>query len=297
LNYLKNKDINEMSKEELVELNKLLEIIDTKEIKRSNHDVSWFNIILYPSSLLSVYLGSQYLLKEWGINDRVAVYAALPTTGYLVYTLPQRIKNVWKEPEPWKTIGLNRSKNDIKRAYLIGFKKALILISILFITLFIFKEFTWKKLPPSFAIYRDTIFIAFFVGILEKLLFRGWLMNEMKLKLGKKKALWIQAIIYSLAHNGSIKNLLNIDLSKISLLLKGLELGIMTYQEEGNLWTAIGYHGGLISLWFFLKEGIITIKNESPVWIFGHELPTKGIFSSLAMILFLLNRKTWYIKD
>ena len=260
LNYLKNKDINEMSKEELVELNKLLEIIDTKEIKRSNHDISWFNIILYPSSLLSVYLGSQYLLKEWGINDRVAVYAIYYNWISCLYFI--KLKMFGKMN--LEKIGLNRSKNDIKRAYLIGFKKALILISILFITLFIFKEFTWKKFPPSFAIYRDTIFIAFFVGILEELLFRGWLMNEMKLKLGKKKALWIQAIIYSLAHNGSIKNLLNIDLSKISLLLMGLELGIMTYQEEGNLWTAIGYHGGLIGLVFF-KEGIITTKNESPV--------------------------------
>ena len=107
------------------------------------------------------------------------------------------------------------------------------------------------------------------MGFAEELLFRGWLWGELEQHLGRGRALWGQALVFSLVHTrfnlgpaGAV-GLLG------GLTLLGLALALQRRADAGVLWGAVGLHGGLVGGWFLLQGGLLTLAPEAPAWMVG----------------------------
>jgi len=84
-----------------------------------------------------------------------------------------------------------------------------------------------------------------------------------------KRALWLQAALFSLVHTRF--NLPPLQLLGLlaGLLLLGLALGWQRRADGGVLWGAIGLQGGLVGGWFALQVGLIDILPNTPAWLAG----------------------------
>ena len=111
------------------------------------------------------------------------------------------------------------------------------------------------------------------MGFAEELLFRGWLLGELSLLLGRQRALWLQAAMFSLVHTRF--NLPPLQLLGLlgGLLLLGLALGLQRRADGGLLWGAIGLHSGLVGGWFLLVQGLVQVSATAPSWLIGPANP------------------------
>jgi len=137
------------------------------------------------------------------------------------------------------------------------------------------------------------------VGFAEELLFlRGWLMGELSLLLGRQRALWLQAAVFSLVHTRF--NLPPLQLLGLlaGLLLLGLALGLQRRADGGLLWGAIGLHGGLVGGWFALQAGWLDVLPGAPLWIVGpggaSPNPIGGLVGWLGLGGLLWVRRRWW---
>ena len=107
------------------------------------------------------------------------------------------------------------------------------------------------------------------VGIAEELIFRAWLWRELDLLMGSASAVTVQALIFSLVHTrfnlglGPMIGLLS------GLMLLGLCLAAQRRLDGGSLWGCIGLHGGLVSGWFLLQNGLLQLSPDAPTWLVG----------------------------
>ena len=58
-------------------------------------------------------------------------------------------------------------------------------------------------------------------------------------------------------------------LARRDLLLLGLVLASKRQDERGSLWGCIGLHGGLVSGWFLLQNGLLEFGPTTPSWLIG----------------------------
>lgn len=84
------------------------------------------------------------------------------------------------------------------------------------------------------------ILIAFFVPIVEEILFRGYLLNWIKRHLGRGAAIVLSAVIFAFFHYTTEQGVGNIELL-LSLFVLALFLGFI-YEREQSLWGSIGLH-------------------------------------------------------
>ena len=114
------------------------------------------------------------------------------------------------------------------------------------------------------------ILLVFGIGFAEELIFRGWLVEEIKLQFGFRIALISQAIVFSIVHIGSSISFWNNLGNLIGLFLLAIICSIIRLKDQGSLWGAVGIHGGLVGIWFVLNNGLIEISKDAPGWLVGN---------------------------
>jgi MYXO-CTERM domain-containing protein len=156
----------------------------------------------------------------------------------------------------------------VARALLRGLTKAGLLLGLVTAGLAVAGQLSWQPRLTA-PMVLNALLLGLGVGFAEELLFRGWLMGELTLLLGRQRALWLQAAIFSLVHTRF--NLPPLQLLGLlaGLLLLGLALGLQRRADDGLLWGAIGLHGGLVGGWFAMQVGLIDMLPNAPAWLAG----------------------------
>ena len=124
-------------------------------------------------------------------------------------------------------------------------------------------------------IILNAIALTIGVGFSEELIFRGWLLEEFKNQFGLKRAILLQALIFSLVHIGFNLPLWQMIGILTGLFLLGILLSLIRLKDNNSLWGCIGLHGGLVGLWFLTNNGLLNISKDSPKWLVG-----PGIFNT-----------------
>lgn len=129
-------------------------------------------------------------------------------------------------------------------------------------------------------IILEGLAIALGVGFAEELLFRGWLLDELKRDYPSAAAIAANATIFALLHfikpiEAMIRNLPAFP----GLLLLGLTLIAAKRLGQGRLGLPIGFHGGLVCGYYIINTGqLVQYSGAVPQWITGMDQnPIAGI--------------------
>jgi membrane protease YdiL (CAAX protease family) len=258
------------------------------------HSPRWRGTVLYPGALVGLFLGAQAMLGLVGVPlAQQAALAALPAVLALLVSLPARLRRAWGSSEPWRNLGVRAAAPAVARALLRGLIKAALLLGLVAAGLAVAGQLSWQPRLTA-PLLLNALLLGLGVGFAEELLFRGWLLGELSLLLGRQRALWLQAAVFSLVHTRF--NLPPLQLLGLlgGLLLLGLALGLQRRADGGLLWGAIGLHGGLVGGWFLLMQGLVQVCATAPSWLIGPANPIGGLLGWLGLGLLLLARRRWW---
>ena len=73
-------------------------------------------------------------------------------------------------------------------------------------------------------------------------------------------------------------------------------LGILLYLRKLNdnycIWGCVGLHGGLVGIWFLLRNGLLEISEDAPSWIIGpgnlNPNPLGGFYGISILLMFCM---------
>lgn len=260
----------------------------------------WWGTLLYVPVLYGIgWLASRPLALLFPLwrPDQLDLAGAAIALVLLLTTLPWRLRQAWGSSTPWQSLGLARPPRIVLRAYLRGLLKAVLLLGGVCAVLLLLGLAQWGRLP-AWPVWLNALALLLGVGFAEELLFRGWLLGELSLLLGRQRGLLLQAALFSLLHTRF--HLPPVTLVPLlgGLMLLGLALGLQRRADDGALWGAMGLHGGLVGGWFLLEQGALVIAPAAPPWLIGGSAaganPIGGLLGWLGLILLLLARRRWW---
>jgi len=224
-------------------------------------------------------------------KENLSLIGTIFTFLIFIFSLPKWFKSRWGVINTWKLLGINKIDKNINLFifFLRGFLLSIILISLILIPIIGTKWGYWiGTISPDTFI--NAIFLILGVGFAEELIFRGWLLEELKKQFGLKKAILGQAFIFSIVHIGFDLPFLQMLSILSGLFLLGILLSLIRLKDKNSLWGCIGLHGGLVGLWFITNNGLLEISKNSPKWLGGpgtiNTNPLGGIFGISLMAIF-----------
>ena len=208
-----------------------------------------------------------------------------------VFSLPTWFHIRWGFKNAWKLLGVSNIEGNGKFIFYFirGFLLSTILISLIIFPLIAAQWGTWIG-RISIEIILNTIFLIIGIGFAEELIFRGWLQEEFKKQFGLKKAIILQASLFSIVHIGFDLPFWQMISILIGLFLLGILLSLIRLKDKNSLWGCIGLHGGLVGLWFITNNGLLEISKSSPKWLVGPGVsntnPLGGLYGISLLIIF-----------
>ena len=264
-----------------------------KEIKKK-----YFKLFFLSPKLLSTIIFMPFLyIFGWilatpllliGLDKlKLSLTGTIFTFLLFVCSLPKWFQIRWGIQNTWKLLGINkvdRNKNFIFY-FIKGFLLSIILVCLIIIPIISTQWGNWLgKISPE--VFINAIFLIIGVGFAEELVFRGWLLEELKNQFGLKKAIIAQASIFSIVHIGFDIPFWQMTSILIGLFLLGILLSLIRLKDKNSLWGCIGLHGGLVGIWFIVNNGLLDISKDYPKWIFGPGNPLGGILGIFIMLVF-----------
>ena len=237
--------------------------------------------------ILGWILATPLLLIGLG-RETISLIGTIITFLIFIFSLPKWFEIRWGLTNTWKLVGLERNRK-IVLYFLRGFLLSIILISLILIPIMRTEWGYWiGNISPNKLI--NSIFLLVGVGLAEELIFRGWLLEELKNQFGIKKAILSQALIFSIVHIGFDLPFWEMVSILTGLFFLGISLSLLRLKDNNSLWGCIGLHGGLVGLWFITNNGLLAISKDSPKWLVGpgnmNTNPLGGIFGIALMIIF-----------
>ena len=219
--------------------------------------------------LLGWILTKPFLLIGVG-KENLSLIGTFFTFIIFVASMPRWFELRWNLQNTWILLGVNKIDNRQKMIFyfLKGFLYSIILLALILIPLIRYKWASWEgTISPE--ILLNAMLLVIVVGFAEELIFRGWLLEELKNQFGLKKAVISQAILFSFVHLGFNLPFLQMISILFGLFLLGILLSLIRLKDDNCLWGCIGLHGGLVGLWFVINNGLINIYNMAPIWLVG----------------------------
>jgi uncharacterized protein len=269
--------------------------------------LGWISTLIYLPLLYGLGWLTVQPAVAWGLldgwrADQIALLGTALAFALLLLTLPRRLRTVWGEPRPWRTLGVAVGWAVGLRSLLRGLIKALLLLLLVAGVLLISGQAHWSGgLTPAEAINAVVLILG--VGFAEELVFRGWLWGELSQRLGggrpgDQRALITQAVVFSLAHTRFNLGAVPMAGLLVGLWLLGLALGLQRRADGGSLWGAVGLHGGLVGGWFSLLAGPLQIQSTVPLWLAGpggaDPNPIGGLLGWAGLGVLLWVRRRWF---
>jgi membrane protease YdiL (CAAX protease family) len=230
--------------------------------------------------------------------DQLDLLGVVVAFSLLLLSLPARLRRVWGDPRPWRRLGLQVAPRWALGVWLGGLGQALLLLAGVVVLLLLLGQARWSgRLGWGEALNALALLLG--VGFAEELLFRGWLWGELELQLGPRRALPLQALIFTALHPWhQLPSHAAIGLFG-GVFLLGLALALQRRADGGPLWGAVGLHGGLVGGWFALQSGLLELAPRLPEWLGGSggpgaPNPLGGVPGWLGLGLLLLLRRRWW---
>ena len=231
-------------------------------------------------------------------KESLSLLGTIFTFLMFIFLLPKWFQTRWNIKNTWTLLGINTIDKNRKLIlyFLKGFTISSILVSLILITIILTKWGYWiGEIYPD--IFLNGIILMLGVGIAEELIFRGWLLEELKNQFGLKNAIIAQASVFSIVHIGFDLPFLQMISILTGLFLLGILLALIRLKDRSSLWGCIGLHGGLVGLWFLTNNGLLEISEDAPTWLVGpgslNTNPLGGIFGISLMIVFCF----FYLKN
>ena len=153
-----------------------------------------------------------------------------------------------------------------------------------------------EVVTPSVSLLKivaEGLFSSLGIGLAEELLFRGWLLDELRRNYNKQNCLWIGATTFALAHFiKPIEEIIRTAVTFPALMLLGITLILAKYRHSDRLGICIGIHAGLVWGYYIVNVGeLIKYTNQVPVWVTGIDgNPIAGVMGLIWLTgLMLLN--------
>jgi len=227
-------------------------------------------------------------------KEKISLIGTIFTFLIFIFSLPKWFEIRWGLKNTWELLGVKKTKNNrgLIHSFIKGFFLAIVLLSLILIPIVSFGWGYWIG-KISLGILINAIFLLIGVGFAEELVFRGWLLEELKNQFGLKKAILAQASIFSAVHIGFDLPFLEMIGILTGLFFLGILLSLVRLNDNNSLWGCIGLHGGLVGLWFLTNNELLAISKDSPKWLVGQGLintnPLGGIFGISLIIIFCLS--------
>ncbi len=236
-------------------------------------------LFLYPAGwIISRFF---YLFNRDINSNSLSIIGTIITFILFLCILPSWGRVRWKTNNLWVSIGLDfENRFKALRIFLSGFMFSFFLLLILVLFFFLFG---WVDRFDNIKLTELLNAILLIVGIVlvEEIIFRGWLIEEMVLLFGLRRGIIIQSIIFSLAHYRSDIGLLALIPFFTGLFLFGLVLTLRRTIDRGSLWGCIGLHGGLVGIWYLFDSGMLTFSIDTPYFLLG---PSKNMVNPIGSI-------------
>ena len=234
---------------------------------------------------------SQPLLLLNFEKENLSLIGTILTFLIFIFLLPYWFYIKHNISSAWIIIGLTKHKflkNFVNFSQ--GILFALVLIILILTPLLQNNCISWiGESSPSILI--NSIVLGLGVGFAEEIIFRGWLLEELKFEFGTKISIALQAIVFSFVHNLSNEIFWNIIGLRLGFILLGIFLSLVRIRNQGSLWNCIGIHGGLVGIWFFINNGLIEFNENTPSFLAGpftQNIPNPiGSFSAIIILLLL----------
>ena len=141
------------------------------------------------------------------------------------------------------------------------------------------------QFQPIAAIALEGLAVGVGVGIAEELLFRGWLLTELKAELSRAQAIVWSSVVFAIAHFiKPLSEVLRTSPQFFGLLLLGIILGSWRYlyrsqRPFSSLGLPIGLHAGLVWGYYIIDVGdLVMPSGRVPEWVTGiHNNPLSGV--------------------
>ena len=263
----------------------------------------YFKFIFFSPKLLSTITFIPFLyLCGWVLatpilllsldKEKISLIGTIFTFLIFIFSLPKWFEIRWGLKNIWELLGVKKTKNNGKliHSFIKGLFLAIVLLSLILIPIVGFGWGYWIG-KISLDILINAIFLLIGVGFAEELVFRGWLLEELKNQFGLKKAILAQASIFSAVHVGFDLPFWEMIGILTGLFFLGILLSLLRLNDNNSLWGSIGLHGGLVGIWFFINNGLIEFKENTPSFLAGpftRNIPNPiGSFSAILILLLL----------
>ncbi|ESA31982.1 abortive phage infection protein [Leptolyngbya sp. Heron Island J] len=239
----------------------------------------------------------------WGLSNIASIVALV-----FLYSCFIGIAWFWgrwvhKWRQPWSHYGLlcrRQFVSDGCVALLVGFGLVVAMFGLQVLL-------GWASFYPRSltGIALEGLLVGLAIGFAEELLFRGWLLAELKTSLPRYQAILWSSLIFAIAHFiKPLPEVLSTSPQFLGLLLLGLILGAGRYISRlkptfASLALPMGLHAGLVWGYYIVDVGDLVIPSgRVPEWVTGiHGNPLSGalgvsILSCLTVLaLFKLRSK------
>lgn len=148
---------------------------------------------------------------------------------------------------------------------------------------------------PEFSLLKivaEGLLSALGIGLAEELLFRGWLLDELRRDYSNKTSLWVGSTVFALAHFiKPVEEIIRTGITFPALMLLGIILILAKSRHGDRLGICIGIHAGLVWGYYIINVGeLIKYTNQVPVWVTGIDNnPIAGV-----MGLIFLTSLMWF---
>lgn len=246
-------------------------------------------ISLFILVLLLIWLPVAIPIKVFLAGDEDLVTILTMGWLFILFLILVRVteKFLYQESYPYQAVGLNFSSRfglDLLKGLIIG----LISTFTLFVLQGSFGWLNWQdNALPFWQLIAEGALTGIGVGIAEEALFRGWLLNELQRDYSLAIALWVNAIIFAIAH---FLKPLDVILETFpefpGLILLGLVLVWARRKTQGKLWLGIGLHGGLVWAYYIINVGdLIAYSDRASPLITGLDgNPMSGMMGWLFLV-------------
>ena len=258
-----------------------------------------FSTILFiPLLYLLGWLLANPLLAIGVEKAQISLIGTVFTFILFIISMPKWFEIRWGLQNTWIILGINKVGKEGNRLsyFLKGLLYSIILLSLILIPIISNEWGNWLGMF-SYKVLWNCLLLIVGIGFAEELVFRGWLLEELKIQYGFKKAIILQALIFSIAHVGFNLPFWQMLSILLGLFLLGILLSLLRIKDNNSLWGCAGFHGGLVGIWFLTNNGLINISKEAPVWLVGYGAPnTNPLGGSYGISLLLISCIFYFLK-